>query len=99
MRRFVRVDKVIRSGVARPGRPRGPRDPCTAAEWQEAEDLAHGALALAAARRYGLAEEGPGVDAGRCLELLDAGRRRGYAPAPDAAERFLVTCLAGGKPT
>ena len=37
-------------------------------EWQEAMDAAHGALALEAARYYGLVTGGPVVNAERCQD-------------------------------
>jgi hypothetical protein len=68
------------------------KEPTTPAEWQDAVDLAHGALALHSARLYGLVSGGPGVHVDRCEDILARGRERGIVPAPDAAERFVRGC-------
>jgi hypothetical protein len=69
-------------------------DPRTEEDWQAAVDCAAGALALDAARQYGLVTGGPAVDVARCEELLDRGRRRGIDPRHDAVERFTAALLA-----
>lgn len=65
-------------------------EPQTDAEWQDAVDAAQGALALDAARAYGLVEGGPGVNVARCEEFLAKGEARGIHPTGDAIERFAV---------
>lgn len=67
-----------------------PREPKTREEWQIAADAAHGALALDAARKYGLITGGPVVDVERCTAIIDAADARGIAPARDAVERFVA---------
>ena len=62
--------------------------PQTPAEWQEAVDLAHGALALDAARLYGLVTGGPVVNVARCTEIIEQGRQRKIFPSDGAVERF-----------
>lgn len=69
------------------------RDPKTRAEWQEAVDGAKGLLLLDSARQYGLVTGGPEVDVDRCEKILQAGRRRGVRPAPDAAERVVAALM------
>jgi hypothetical protein len=64
-------------------------DPQTPAEWQDAVDAAHAALALESARMYGLVEGGPQVNVDRCVEIVDAGKERGVTPRDDAVERFI----------
>lgn len=66
-----------------------PRNPKTQAEWQEAVDAAQGALALEAARQYGLVMGGPRIDAGRCEHLLILGKRRGVTPRDGCEEQFI----------
>lgn len=56
------------------------RDPETAAEWQEAVDLAEFYLLLDSARAYGLATGGPEINPERCQEILKRGRGIGYRP-------------------
>jgi len=63
-------------------------EPRTRQEWQAAVDAAWGALALDAARQYGLVTRGPEVNVSRCEDMLRRGKRRGVVPAPDAIERF-----------
>ena len=65
------------------------RDPATVWEWQEAVDLAYGALALDSARQYGLITGGPGVSVERCEEILRRGKERGILPGTEAIERFM----------
>jgi hypothetical protein len=60
----------------------------TREEWQEAVDAARGALALEAARDYGLVIGGPRADVERCAQLLAKGLELGFIAAPDAPERF-----------
>ncbi len=72
------------------------RDPQTDTEWQEAVDAAHGALALDAARQYGLVMGGPVINAARCDEIIRRGAQRGVRASPDAVERF-VAAMNGGK--
>jgi hypothetical protein len=67
-----------------------PRNPRTPAEWQDAVDAAHGAIALDSARKYGLVTGGPTVDVQRAAELLAKGRARGIRPRPDAIDRFIA---------
>lgn len=72
--------------------------PTTKPQWQAAVDAAHGALALDAARQYGLVTGGPKVDADRCAEILRLGKARGITPEPDAIERFIsATTFRGCK--
>lgn len=67
------------------------REPESAAEWQDAVDAAHGALALESARQYGLVAGGPVVDVVRCQLILSAGlaRRPPVTPSADSIEAFL----------
>lgn len=60
-----------------------PTDPD---ELQHLVDAAHGALALHAARAYGLVSGGPIVFPTRCEEVLEHGRQHGVIPSPDAIE-------------
>jgi hypothetical protein len=62
--------------------------PSTAAEWQEAVDLAEFLLTLDSARQYGLVTGGPTVNVDRCAQLLEEGAARGITPSSDAAERL-----------
>lgn len=64
-------------------------DPVSREEWQDAADAAHGALTLEAARQYGLVTGGPGVNVGRCQEILRKARALGVTPAADAIERYV----------
>jgi hypothetical protein len=64
-------------------RPINGRDPVTAEEWREAVDAAAFVLALDSCRQYGLIEWDQEIDVDRCVEILERGRARGYAP-----ERF-----------
>ena len=66
------------------------KDPRTPQEWQEAVDIAHGALALDSARQYGLVRGGPGVWVERAEEILRLGAAKGYKPSPNAVERFVA---------
>ena len=68
-------------------------DPSAPAEWQASVDAAEGALALDSARQYGLVIGGPKVNADRCVEILDAGRKRGIVPSPDAVQEFVAALL------
>ncbi len=71
------------------------KEPKTRAEWQEAVDLAEGALALSDAREhYKLIEGGPEVDVARCEDILARGLKRGIRPVENAAERFVEAHLA-----
>lgn len=72
------------------------RTPETAGQWQEAVDIAHAALALDAARQYGLVEGGPKVNVERCQEMLERGARTRIYPRADATDRFLRALLRGG---
>lgn len=67
----------------------------TKREWQDAVDAAHGALALDAARQYGLVTGGPAVHVERCQQILTRGKARGIMPAPDATERFVYELRTG----
>lgn len=64
-------------------------DPQTAAEWQEAVDIAHAFVEIESARAYGLITGGPKIDVQRCLDLLGRGVGLGYRPSPGATERLL----------
>jgi hypothetical protein len=64
---------------------RARRDPETPAEWRAAVDAARFALGLDSCRQYGLIEWGGEIDADRCLEILFAGRLRGFEPKDAAA--------------
>jgi hypothetical protein len=68
-----------------------PRDPQTAAEWQEAVDAAEVYLSLDSCQQYGLITGAPAVNIERALELLERGRERGITPAPfdDLVKRFI----------
>jgi hypothetical protein len=68
--------------------------PETDHEWQHLVDACEGALALDAARKYGLVWGGPKVNVDRCLELLLAGAARGYHPREDAPEHFVHELLS-----
>jgi hypothetical protein len=72
------------------------RQPTSDHEWQEAVDLAEGALSLHDARLYGLVTGGPAVNVARCREILRLGAARGIHPAPNAVERF-ITDTEGGR--
>jgi hypothetical protein len=67
----------------------GPDSPKTPAEWQFAVDLAAALLALQGAVYDGGLLDARQVNTGRCRELLEVGRLRGFEPAPDAWRRFL----------
>lgn len=69
-------------------------DPVTPKEWQTAVDAAHGSLALAAARDYGLVTGGPVVNVERCNQILERGAEMGVTPSPDAIERFTLGLAA-----
>ena len=64
--------------------------PQTPEEWQTAVDAAEGALALDSCRQYGLVTGGPKVNVNRCCEIIDAGRKRGIVPSPDAVQQFVA---------
>lgn len=72
-------------------------------EWQEAVDGAYALLALDAARRYGLITGGPGVNVGRCRQILaaDAGlcgeTRRGALRRLQPEGRWRRSPLVGVK--
>jgi hypothetical protein len=68
-------------------------EPSSAAEWQEAVDLADVLLRVDSAEQYGLIT-GPRVDVERCERILDAGKRLGYTPRPDAITRFFQSGAA-----
>lgn len=70
--------------------------PQTAAEWQEAVDLAEFFLCVDAARNYGLVKGGPPVDVSRCEEILAEGKRRGTTPTKGCVERLTRAFKAGG---
>lgn len=67
-----------------------PTDPTTAAGWHEAVDLATGALALDAARQYGLVTGGPAVNVDRCNEILARGLAAGVTASKDAVAIFVA---------
>lgn len=71
-----------------------PKTPKTVADWQTAVDAAHGALALDAARQYGLVTGGPAVDVARAEQLLADGAKRRIYPGVDAVERFITAMLS-----
>lgn len=64
-------------------------EPHTPETWQQAVDLAHGALALDAARSYDLVHGGPVVNVDRCLELLERGQEIGITPREGSIENFV----------
>lgn len=68
----------------------------TLAEWQYAADLAELALAVDAARMFGLIEGGPEVNAGRASVIIEQAARRGVTPAPsdDLLGQFLAALMA-----
>ncbi len=68
-----------------------PKMPITPEEWQLAVDLAEGAIAVTAARAYGIITGGPDIDCDRCEEILAEGAKRGYLPAPNAIEKFTTS--------
>lgn len=70
------------------------KSPQTPGEWQEAVDAATGALALDAARWYGLVQGGPTVNVVRCEQIIQEGRRRGINARLDAIERFAKAVVA-----
>ena len=65
------------------------QDPGTREEWQEAVDAAHVLILIDGARRYGLISGGPAANIDRCVEIVEAGKKRGILPAKDAIERVL----------
>ena len=74
------------------------RMPQSTAEWQEAVDLAYGALALVSARQYGLVLGGPRVNVRRCERVLALGKERGFVPSEKAIDKFISATLYGDKP-
>lgn len=58
------------------------RNPSTPQEWQEAVDAAEFYLGVDAARQYGLLTTSAQVNVGRCVEVLEEGKSRGYLPKP-----------------
>jgi hypothetical protein len=64
------------------------KNPKTPSQWQEAVDLAYGAMVFDSAKMYGLVT-GPKVVTSRCEHILRQGKRRGVLPAADAVERFI----------
>lgn len=66
------------------------KSPHTPTEWQAAVDAAEACLCLDAARQYGLVTGGAVVNVARAVDLLRAGKVRGFEPAPDAIERFIA---------
>jgi hypothetical protein len=69
-------------------------DPSTPEEWQEAVDIAQGALTVHDAKAYGLIRGGPDINVERCAEILRLGEKLGYQPAPNAHEMFVAACNA-----
>ena len=65
-------------------------EPLTLDQWQDAVDMAHGAMQFQAAKDYGLVTGGATVNVGLCEEILEKGARRRAGPRPDAVERFLA---------
>jgi len=74
------------------------RDPCTPAEWQLAVDAAEACLLLDSARLYGLVTGGPGVDVGRCEEMLAEGRRRQIVPTREGVDQQIAALIASALP-
>ena len=72
-------------------------DPKTREEWQKAVDMAAFYLAVDSAKKYGLTIGGGEIDARRCEELIEAGRKQGIVPAPDAIERGIAALMKEGK--
>jgi hypothetical protein len=60
-----------------------PEDPTTAAEWQEAADLADFLLCVDSARQFGLVEGGPMAKIERCKAILKRAAKRGIHPRKD----------------
>lgn len=63
----------------------GRINPRTKAEWQEAVNTAHWALAVDSAFQYGLIQWSDGstesaINVDRCLRLLEQGKKRGLVP-------------------
>jgi hypothetical protein len=69
------------------------KSPETPKEWQEAVDAAQGALRMEAAQRYGLIDPVLYIDIARSNQILQRGKEKGYEPASDAAERFLLSWM------
>ena len=63
--------------------------PQTPEEWQEVVDAAEWALALHAARQFGLVAGGPIVRVEQCKKILDLARQLGIRPHQDAIERVM----------
>lgn len=59
--------------------------PKSAAEWQEAVDLAAACRAIHDCKLYGLLE-GPEIDVDRCDYLLAEGKRKGVSPSAPVSE-------------
>ena len=72
-------------------------EPRTPQEWQDAVDAAQDALALDAARQFGLIKDGPAVNVSRCEDMLRRGKRRGVIPALNAIDRFANGLLLTSK--
>lgn len=72
------------------------KEPETLQEWQTAVDAAHVALAVDAAREYGLiAISRRTVDVQRCIELLSRGKAQGVEPSIDCIERGFTWLIDG----
>jgi hypothetical protein len=65
-------------------------NPSTPEAWQNTVDAAEACLAIDSCRQYGLITGGPTINVERCMWILQKGKRRGYTPAPGAAERFIL---------
>jgi hypothetical protein len=71
-------------------------NPRTPDQWQQAVDLAEGALLFHSARLCGLVAGGPKINVRRCRKVIQKGRGRGVFPTPAAAEKFVADLL--GRP-
>ncbi len=76
------------------------RDPKTPAEWRVAAAFAQACLAIDSARQYGLITGGPGVNVGRCLEVLERAKARDVVPTRkeiDAAVDAMIAEANAGR--
>lgn len=69
--------------------------PTTPYEWQNAMDLAHGALVLESVRQYGLVTGGPAVNVERCQEIYHQAKDRGHRPSANSIDMFVAACQSG----
>jgi hypothetical protein len=63
------------------------REPHSPAEWQAVVDAAEACLLLESARQYGLVTGGPGVNVGRCEDILNRGAELGIHPEAAGVDR------------